>query len=333
MSPARYWSPGPRPTCVAGAETSGYSSVRPARGMEWRRALDGARVPRTSGTALAAARGRASLGRLGRGGGRRLLPVRRLGRCAGRAVRAQCGTLARSAPASHGSTTTRRRYRRNRCRRGWTPLPAPSPARRSSSRSAPSRPNGLVPGETSPTACWLAPSISEAITGEFLIPAPLAALRRDDDHRHWPPPPSGAQRPHAGRVGGLHGQLHRRVTDYADNARAGRSVLTGPVRQERTCSSSTPNWSRADPSCAGGGSSEIAGEVQPRRPTRPSNGGFSSLGRGRPRRGHRWDSNPALARRRSRPPGPKRRRSVPRLVEDVGPALGALAQRALGGGG
>jgi hypothetical protein len=166
-------------------------------------------------------------------------------------------------------------------------------------------------------------SISEAMTGEFLIPAPLAA--RD-----------GTTIPGTG----LHLQVARNARTlaewsdymgnciagpgYADKASAGRSVLTGLYDKNGVLIVNAELVPRR-PVVRGWRVDEIAArfnqapaEAVERRfrawvetiPGAATDGAISA-----------WP-DPI-------PPGrTQRRRSVPRLVEDVGPVLGVLAQRA-----
>jgi len=165
--------------------------------------------------------------------------------------------------------------------------------------------------------------IAEALTNEFLVPAPLAALdgtaipgtsltfrvaRNARTLAEWSH--------YMGNC--IAGHM------YADEARAGRSVLTGLYDKNKTLIVNAELIPRR-PAARGWRVGEIA--------ARFNNAPDEAL----ERRFREWvEAVPAAAvaetapaRSDATPSGRTiRRRSVPRLVEDVGPALGVLARRA-----
>jgi hypothetical protein len=166
-------------------------------------------------------------------------------------------------------------------------------------------------------------SIAEAITGEFLVPPPLAALDESIV--------DGT---------GLRLRVARNVRTlaewsdymgnciaglcYADKARAGQSVLTG-LYDKNGILIANAELVRRRPAVRGWRVEEIAARFD------------DAPDEALERRFREWvEVIPATAVTESAPAQPEatapgravRRRSVPRLVEDVGPALGALARQA-----
>ncbi len=166
-------------------------------------------------------------------------------------------------------------------------------------------------------------SISEAITGEFLIPAPLAARDGTDD-------PGTGLRLQVARNARTLAEWADYMGNciagygYADNARAGRSVLTGLYDKNGVLIVNAELVPRR-PVVRGWRIGEIAARFN-QDPDETLERRFSAWVEAIP--GAATDGTTPAWPDQIPPARTKRRRSVPRLVEDVGPALGALAQRA-----